>query len=113
MRATAEDVQVNRDPVPWRVGSPACGAYDTTGYSGAPRQCAGEVVYAGPRLGLEPVVEVWLAFVCELHRHELLAPRQLLPRDVVVWNDWLAREKAALDGIGWDPPRSLAVGTAA
>jgi hypothetical protein len=100
------------DPVPWRVGSPRCGAYSTSGYSGTPRQCSAPVAHAGLRLRKEPV-EVWLAFACDLHRDELIAPRELLDRDHAVLADWREREQRALDGRGWDPPRPLAVGTAA
>jgi hypothetical protein len=103
---------MNCDPVPWRVGSPSCGAYLTTGYCGASKQCAGQVIYAGLRLGRDPV-EAWLAFTCDLHHDELIAPRELLDRDHAVLADWRDREQRALDGRGWDPPRPLAVGTAA
>ena len=51
------------------------------------------------RLGKEPV-EVWLAFACDLHRDELLAPRELLDRDHAVLADWREREQRALDGKG-------------
>ena len=100
------------DPIPWRVGTSGCGAYATAGFAGAPRQCSGAVRYAGLRVGGQPV-EAWLAFACEQHRDELIAPRELLDRDCVVLDDWREREQRALNGKGWDPPQPLAVGAAA
>ena len=49
-------------PTPWRVGTPHCGAYDTTGFVGIPRQRSGAVT-RGTVAGGEPV-EGWLAFAC-------------------------------------------------
>jgi hypothetical protein len=94
------------------VGTARCGAYDTTGHTGAPRQCGAPVIYAGLRVGGEPV-EAWLAFSCQHHRDQLIAPRELLDRDRVVLDDWRVREQRALNGKGWDPPQPLAVGAAA
>jgi hypothetical protein len=54
-----------------------------------------------------------LAFACDQHRDELIAPRELLDRDRVVLDDWAERERRALAGKGWDPPQPLAVGAAA
>jgi hypothetical protein len=70
------------------------------------------VTHAGLRLGHEPL-EAWLAFACDLHRDELIAPRELLERDRRVLDDWQQRERRALGGKGWDPPKPLAIGSAA
>ena len=100
------------DPIPWRVGTSGCGAYATAGFAGAPRQCSGAVRYAGLRVGGQPF-EAWLAFACDQHRDQLIAPRELLDPDRVVLDDWREREQRALAGKGWDPPQPLAVGAAA
>jgi hypothetical protein len=63
-------------------------------------------------MGGEPI-EAWLAFSCQHHRDQLLVPRELLDRDRAVLDDWAERERRALGGKGWDPPRPSAVGTAA
>lgn len=99
-------------PMPWRVGTARCGSYATAGHAGTPRQCGGPVVWAGLRFGDQPV-EAWLAFACDRHRGELLAPRELLDRDHVVLADWAERERRALAGQGWHRPEPLAVGAEA
>lgn len=98
--------------LPWRVGTPRCGAYVPSGAGGAPAQCQAEVTHAGLRLGAEPV-EVWRAFSCRRHASELRAPRELLDRDREVLADWHAREQSALNRQPWDPPGPIAVGAAA
>jgi hypothetical protein len=103
---------VTGDPIPWRVGTSGCGAYATAGFAGAPRQCSAAVTYAGLRVGGQPF-EAWLAFACDLHRGELIAPRELLDRDRAVLDDWAERERRALAGEGWDRPQPLAVGAKA
>jgi hypothetical protein len=100
------------DRIPWRVGVSHCGAYTTTGTSGAPQPCTAAVRYAGVVLRREPLA-AWLAFSCQAHRGELIAARRLLPRDRAVLADWQKREQGALAGEGWHPPRPLAVGAAA
>jgi hypothetical protein len=70
------------------------------------------VTHAGLRLGQQPV-QVWLSFSCDRHRGELIGARELLDRDRAVLAGWRERERRALDGNGWDPPRPLAVGAAA
>ena len=99
-------------PVPWRVATSRCGAYDTAGFGGTPSQCTAAVTHAGLRLGQQPV-QVWLSFSCHRHRGELIGARELLDRDRAVLTDWRDRERGALDGNGWDPPRPLAIGAAA
>ena len=47
------------------------------------------------------------------YRGELVAARQLLPRDRAVLADWAERARRALDCGGWEPPQPLAVGAAA
>lgn len=57
-----------------------CGALvprDTLGPSG----CTGTVTAVGLRLYSLRRSTVWLAFACEEHLGQLLAPRRLLPRD--------------------------------
>ena len=82
------------------------------GFSGTPRQCSARVTHAGLRVGGLPL-EAWLAFACTAHAAELVAPRELLDRDQAVLADWADRERRALAGEGWDPPKPLAVGSAA
>ena len=100
------------DPVPWQVGTAGCGAHRTTGFAGTPRRCSARVTHAGLRVGGQPL-EAWLAFACTAHAAELVAPRELLDRDQAVLADWADRERRALAGEGWDPPKPLAVGSAA
>jgi hypothetical protein len=70
------------------------------------------VTHAGLRVGGQPL-EAWLAFACTAHAAELVAPRELLDRDRALLADWADRERRALAGEGWDPPKPLAVGSAA
>jgi hypothetical protein len=91
---------VSGSRIPWRVGTAGCGAYDTTGHMGAPRQCSAPVMYAGLRAG-GVSVEAWLAFSCHHHRDQLTAARELLDRDRVVLDDWRERERRALAGQKW------------
>jgi hypothetical protein len=100
------------DRVPWRVGTATCGAYVTSGQAGAPSHCSARVTHAGLRVGGQPV-EAWFAFSCTHHAGELIAPRELLDRDREVLADWAERERRALAGEGWGPPRPLATGSAA
>jgi hypothetical protein len=100
------------DPTPWRLAAAGWGAYSTSGHAGTPRGCRGAVTHAGLILREHPV-QAWLAFSCSMHTDDLIAARPLLDRDRAVLADWRARERRTLDGQGWDPPRPLAVGTAA
>ena len=79
------------------------------GHTGTPRGCQGAVTHAGLILREHPV-QAWLAFSCSMHTDDLIAARPLLDRDRAVLADWRARERRALDGQGWDPPRPLASG---
>jgi hypothetical protein len=83
-----------------------------TGFAGTPRQCSARVTHAGLRVGGQPL-EAWLAFACPAHAAELVAPRELLDRDQAVLANWVDRERRALAGEGWYPPKPLAVGSAA
>ena len=98
--------------VPWQVATARCGAHGCTGFAGAPRQCSASVTHAGLRVGGEPL-EAWLAFSCTAHSGELIAARELLDRDRAVRAEWTERERRALAGLGWSPPRPLATGAAA
>jgi hypothetical protein len=97
------------DATPWRLAAAGCGAF---GHAGTPCGCQGAVTHAGLILREHPV-QAWLAFSCSMHTDDLIAARPLLDRDRAVLADWRARERRALDGQGWDPPRPLAVGAAA
>ena len=100
------------EPVPWQVGTSGCGAHKTTGFAGTPCRCSARVTHPGLRIGGHPL-EAWLAFACTAHAAELVAPRELLDRDRAIFADWADRERRALAGEGWDPPKPLAVGSAA
>ena len=88
------------DPIPWRVGTPRCGAHSTTGFKGAPSQCSAPVTHAGLRVGGQPV-QAWPAFACALRASELTALRELLDRDRAVLADWADRKRRPLVGKGW------------
>ena len=60
-------------------------------------------------MGGEPV-EAWLAFSCQHHRDQLIAPRELLGREGAVLADWQERERRNAHGRGLHPPQPLAVG---
>ena len=94
------------DATPWRLAAAGCGAF---GHAGTPCGCQGAVTHAGLILREHPV-QAWLAFSCSMHTDDLIAARPLLDRDRAVLADWRARERRALDGQGWDPPRPLASG---
>jgi hypothetical protein len=98
--------------IPWRVGTARCGEYDTTGHTGARLSAARRWYTPGLRVGGEPV-EAWLAFSCQHHRDQLIAPRELLDRDGAVLADWQERERRNARGWGLHPPQPLAAGAAA
>jgi len=64
---------------------------------------------AGAR-GRQP--EAWLAFTCDEHVGQLVAPRELLDRDREVLERWRAEEHREYSAeLPWRPPQPLAQGS--
>ena len=93
------------DPVPWCLGQAGCGAYVHNGFSGAFRQCSGEVVAAG--LVRTRRREVWLAFSCELHRDQLEDPRPLTDEELAELEWRREQSRLALAGRRYQKVRPL------
>ena len=64
----------------FRAMTAGCGGLLHRDPSG-PTPCPGEVIAVGLRLYTFRRSTVWLAFGCEQHLDQLIAPRRLLPRD--------------------------------
>lgn len=100
--------------VPFRLGAGGCGAYVSAGAGGSPRRCAARVTRCGlvlrERAHGRPA-EAWLAFTCDEHVGQLVAPRELLVRDREVLDAWHAEERRTYSAERpWRPPQPLARG---